>query len=311
MPQAAPFFDDVACGPPGAVAEWLTADDGVRLRAAYWPKGNKGTVLMFPGRTEYIEKYGHAAGEFAAMGYATACIDWRGQGLADRALDDPNTGHVLEFSDYQMDVAAMLAAMRARGLPEPYYLVAHSMGGCIGLRALMNGLPVNAAAFSAPMWGIAITGLLRPVAWSLSWFSRILGFGHAYAPGTKPATYVQDAAFENNVLTTDREMFALMLRQVSEHPDLALGGPSLQWLYEALQETRAMANEPSPDMPAVAWLGGNERVVDTGPIHERMARWPGGRLEIVEGAEHEVLMETPDRRRRIYDGIAAHFAAHP
>ncbi|MDJ0630604.1 MAG: alpha/beta hydrolase [Rhodobacter sp.] len=309
MAAAAPFYGDVADGPPGAEAEWLTASDGVRLRAAYWPDGGKGTVLLFPGRTEYIEKYGATAGDFAELGYAMAAIDWRGQGLADRALDDRNTGHVMHFSDYQMDVAAMLDAVSAHGLPEPYYLVAHSMGGAIGLRACMQGLPVRAAVFSAPMWGIAITGLLRPVAWSLSWASRRAGFGHRYAPGTKPETYVRDAAFEGNVLTTDRSMFEAMLTQVTEHPDLALGGPSLHWLYEALRETRAMAREPSPDIPVLTWVGSNERVVDTAPIRVRMAHWPGGKLEVVEGAEHEVLMETPATRARIFSGIGAHFAA--
>jgi len=44
----------------------------------------KGTVLLFPGRTEYIEKYGPAAADFLARGFATVVIDWRGQGLADR-----------------------------------------------------------------------------------------------------------------------------------------------------------------------------------------------------------------------------------
>ncbi|MDJ0827004.1 MAG: alpha/beta hydrolase [Rhodobacter sp.] len=307
----APFYADVADGPPGAEAEWLTARDGVRLRLAHWPGGTKGTVLLFPGRTEYIEKYGPTAGEFARLGYGMAAIDWRGQGLADRALDDRNTGHVMHFRDYQMDVAAMLDAMGARGLPQPYYLVAHSMGGAIGLRALIEGLPVRAAVFSAPMWGIAITGLLRPVAWSLSWASRKIGLGHAYAPGTRPATYVREAAFDGNVLTRDRAMFDCMLTQVTEHPDLALGGPSLHWLYEALVETRAMAREPSPAVPVLTWLGSHERVVDTAPIRDRMARWPGGRLELVDGAEHEVLMETPETRARIFAAIAEHFAAHP
>ena len=310
MTGPAPFYKEVADGPDNVTAMWLHASDGVRLRLAIWPDGAKGTVLMFPGRTEYIEKYARTAGELNARGYAMAAIDWRGQGLADRALDDRNTGHVMHFIDYQMDVASMLAALQDQGLPQPYYVIGHSMGGAIGLRAVMEGLPVKAAVFTAPMWGIAMTGLLRPIAWSLSWTARKLWMGHLYAPGTKPETYVSANDFDGNVLTTDPDMFDYMRRQVKAHPDLALGGPSLHWLYEAMLETRKIAVRPSPPVPAITFLGSNERIVDTAPIAERMNRWPNGHLEIVEGAEHEVLMETPARRTAILDQTTALFAAN-
>ncbi len=311
MSAPAPFFAEVAEAPPGTQAAWLTAADGVRLRVASVPGGTKGTILLFPGRTEYIEKYGRCATEMLARGYSSILIDWRGQGLADRQLDDQNTGHVMHFADYQMDVDALLAHARAIALPEPFYLVAHSMGGCIGLRALMNGLPVNAAVFSAPMWGIAITGLLRPIAWSLSWAARQIRLGHRYAPGTTPKAYVEQFPFEDNTLTRDAGMFDYMQRQVAAHPELSLGGPSLHWLYEALRETRDMARAPAPDMPTVAFLGTNERVVDTQPIHDRMAGWPGAELILVEDAEHEVIMEVPETRERFFTRMDAHFSAHP
>jgi lysophospholipase len=60
----------------------------------------------------------------------------------------------------------------------------------------------------------------------------------------------------------------------------------------------------------VTFLGSDEAVVDAGAIRQRMARWPGGRLEMVAGAQHEVLMETPTIRARAFDQIAAHFDAH-
>lgn len=308
MADAAPFYRKVAEGPETAYAVWIHAADGVRLRVALWPGGAKGTVLLFPGRTEYIEKYGRTAGDLAAQGYGTIAIDWRGQGLADRALDDCNTGHVVHFMDYQQDVAALLKVARAHSLPEPYYLLAHSMGGCIGLRALMRGLPVKAAVFTSPMWGIAIAGLLRPIAWAMSWAARATRTGHFHAPGTRTETYVKKVKFENNVLTTDRDMFDYMQRQVRAHPDLALGGPSLHWLYEALRETRNMAREPAPVTPTMTFLGTDERVVDTAPIQKRMHDWSSGRLEIVGGAKHEVLLERPATRARVMGELNAFFA---
>ena len=307
---AAPFFAEVADAPDGAVVRWLICADGVRIRAALWRGGTKGTVLLFPGRTEYIEKYGPAAGEMAARGYSMVTVDWRGQGLADRPLADRASGHVARFLDYQKDVAALLDFARAEKLPEPYFLVAHSMGGAIGLRAIYSDLPVRAVTFSAPMWGIRIHPALRPAAWVLSTASRVVGHSHQYAPGTKPITYVAEAPFAGNVLTSDPQMYAFMQAQVRSHPELALGGPSLHWLSEALRECFRQRLMASPKLPCVTMLGTVERVVDRRPIHDRMARWPGGKLIMVPGAEHEVMMETPAIRAQFYDNACALFDAH-
>ncbi|WP_111732650.1 alpha/beta fold hydrolase [Roseovarius amoyensis] len=295
----------MAEGPPGGRAWWLKTDDGVRIRAGLWPAPDaRGTVLLFPGRTEYIEKYGRAADDFARRGLATLCVDWRGQGLADRLMDDPMTGHVNLFSDYQRDVAALLDLAHDLDLPRPWHLLGHSMGGGIALRAAMAGLDVVSCVFSGPMWGIQIADPLRPLAWSLAWGSRQLGVGHHYAPGTDGRTYVLYEPFETNKLTRDREMYDYMIGHLRAHPELALGGPSLHWLHEALVETRELSVLPSPDLPCLTLMGSEEDIVDTTRIEERMADWPGGRLEVVPGARHEVLMEDAATRARLFDMIA-------
>ena len=302
--EPAPLFTDVHPGPEGGMAHWAVTSDGKRIRVGHWPlQGARGTVLLFPGRTEYIEKYGHTAAEFAARGLATVAIDWRGQGLADRLLDDPLVGHVEAFSDYQKDVAALMRAVRALSLPRPYFLLAHSMGGCIGLRAVMEGLGVQAAAFTGPMWGIYVKPHLRLAASTLSKVMPMIGRGHGLPPGTKKEPYVSDMPFEDNMLTTDRQMWDVMVDQLAAHPELGLGGPSYVWLREALAETQHLAGRPAPNLPAITWLGSRERIVNVPPIHTRMEGWKGGRLEIVEGCEHEVLMESESTRATVMDGM--------
>ena len=92
------------------------AADGVKVRAAHWAtSGDRGTIFVFPGRTEYIEKYGKDADELLSRGLATLVIDWRGQGLADRLIDNTDLGHVGQFTDYQRDVAAMVELRSVMG----------------------------------------------------------------------------------------------------------------------------------------------------------------------------------------------------
>jgi len=309
--EPAPFFAALAEGPEGGAAQWIEAADGTRLRAVHWgPEGATGTVLIFTGRTEYAEKYGRLAVALRDAGLATLTVDWRGQGLSGRLRPDRSLGHVGRFADYQDDVAALVARGRALKLPEPWFLLAHSMGGAIGLRALAAGLPVRAVAFSAPMWGIQMGTGLRPVAWTISSVSRQLGLSHLLAPGQDPLTYVLRCDFAENTLTSDLGAWDYMRAQVAAQPDLALGGPSLHWLNESLREMRRLMALKAPEVPALAFVGTDEAIVDPARVHRRIADWPGARLVTLPGARHEVLMETPTIRGRVLEETLAHFAAH-
>lgn len=293
--DVAPFFDAVAEGPDGVRATWVTAADGTRLRMAVWPspKEAKGTILMFPGRTEYVEKYGRVAVDMAAAGYAMVAFDYRGQGLADRPAHRRDMGHVLSFDEYRQDIAAFRAALAPLDLPQPWFMIGHSMGGCIGLRALYDGLPVKAAAFTGPMWGLQMAPLLRTVSPLVMALAGPLGFGKAFAPTTGPWAPL---TFANNTLTTDRDQFDYMSRQTDTHPELSLGGPSLTWVKAAIAETTALMQMEPLDLPTIALVGTNERVVDIDAVKTRMASWPKGSYLSLDGGEHEVLMEREDLR---------------
>jgi lysophospholipase len=308
--EPAPYRADLADAPDGAQAVWVQADDGVRLRIALHRTGGKGTVLVFPGRTEWVEKYGRVVAHLAAMGYSSLVIDWRGQGLSDRLLPDRVKGHVADFPDYQMDVQAALDCARDTGLPDPFFMLAHSMAGAIGLRAVMQDLPVRGAVFSAPMWGGQFPAWARPVAGLLGTVAGWSGMGSAFAPTTGPDPYVLTAPFEDNLLTTDPGAFQYMKDHLTAVPDLTIAGPTMQWVHEAHCECRWLATQPSPALPCLTLLGTNERIVPTAPIHGRMAKWPDGTLVMVPGGEHEVLMEAPDKLDPVLARIEAFFEAH-
>ncbi len=296
----APWFADVAPG-PAPESRWLRAADGVRLRVAHWPEGTRGTVLLFPGRTEHVEKYAPLAEAFTGAGWQVAAIDWRGQGLADRLAPDPLLGHVDRFPDYQRDVAALTAFLARRGAPRPWHLLAHSMGGMIALRALHDGLPVTGVVFSAPMWDLPGPGAF---ALALKWAIRAadaLGLSLLRTPTTGPRSYVLTAPFADNTLTRDREMWDWMGRMIRAHPELEIGGASIRWVAEALREAALFARLDPPPQPAVTFLGSDEQVVDPVAVRRHMARWgaarPGARLIEVPAARHEIFMELPPVRQ--------------
>jgi len=309
----APYYADVADGPPDARAIWLRTADARRLRMGVFDlPGSRGTVLVLPGRTEYIEKYAPLAAEFGRRGYAAAALDWRGQGLSDRPLPArPMVGHIRRFTNYQFDLAAMTEAVAALRLPRPWYMLAHSMGGAIGLRALCEGMGVAAAVFSAPMWDILLpppAGRLRATV--IAGAARLVGAANLPVPGTSRRNYLAETAFADNLLTSDLATWEWMRRQIALHPELALGGPSLLWLSEALLEVDRLRTMPSPDVPCLTVVGTGEAIVDPAAIRSRMGRWPRGRLSVYEGARHEIPMETLVFRARFFDEADALFGQY-
>ncbi|SDZ11425.1 lysophospholipase [Jannaschia faecimaris] len=304
----APYHADVASGPPQGRAHWVTAADGVRVRVAVWPEGTRGTVMIVPGRTEYTEKYSDAAAQLHARGFASVAIDVRGQGLSPRPAHDRLVGHVNDFKDFQIDVDAALAMCTDMDLPRPWYILGHSMGGLIALRTLVRcPTAFRRAAFSAPMWGLPLPPHRRFMGWTISSAAAAIGLGERSARQSGNAADPAAAPFEDNLLTRDARMFAWMKRQITTYPDLALGGPSLGWVWAALREMHACARLAAPGVPALTFLGTDEDIVSADSIHVRMASWPNGELQMVEGARHEVLMENAELRGQIYDSIAAHF----
>lgn len=262
--------------------------------------GHRGSVLLFPGRTEYVEKYSPVATALAANGYPVLGIDWRGHGASDRLLDDHGVGHVDDFAAYQRDVAAMVQAAERLALPRPWHLLAHSMGAAIGLRALSLGLPVASAVLSAPMWGIRFGPLPGPVgngvARGVARAAGRTGRGIRAVPG---AGSVLGTGFHRNLLTSDLEQYIRLMRHAASWPDFAVGQASYDWVAAALRECRALARLPSPTIPALVTLSGAELIVSAAAVRRRLSTWPEARLLELPGARHEALFEVQTVRELV------------
>ncbi|MBP7001837.1 alpha/beta fold hydrolase [Amaricoccus sp.] len=305
MSEPAPFYSDVADAPEGARAFWMNAADGTRLRAAVWPGGEAGTAVVFPGRTEFVEKYGRVAGRLVERGLSVAVIDWRGQGLSQRHPLTPHLGHVEDFRRYQDDVEALLAHPEVAALPGPRHMIAHSMGACIGLRTLLERSEFATAIFSAPMWHLQMRAATRELTAKMTRLASAFGLGLRLTPGASPRPTALSVAFEANALTSDPEHFAWCVAQITAHPELSLGGPNVQWTRAALEEMARLYVAPLPSLPVLTFLGSEERVVSASVIRTQMRAMRAGRLVELDGARHEIFMERPEILAAVWDEIDA------
>ena len=172
------------------------------------------------------------------------------------------------------------------------------MGGCIGLRSLIEGLNVEKAVFSAPMWGINLPKFVRPVPYFLPQFLRSVGMSERLAPGTQIENYVLATPFEDNMLTKDRATYDYLAEQARKVPEFALGGPTIDWVGYAARETKALRYGRRPDIPVLTFLGADEEIVSVPAIEKVHDGWSSAELRIVDNARHEIMMEAPAARGR-------------
>lgn len=315
MTDAAPLTSiPEAPVPPGGGAEWFTGAQGAKLRAAlFTPKGAaRGSVVLSTGRTEAIEKYFEVIGELLDRGFVVLAQEWRGQGLSHRDAADRLKGHAIGHQAYLDDYRALLTTFESR-LPKPWIAVGHSMGGCLTLLALARGEASQfvGAVLSAPMLGIRTP----PFAGLMIGLNLLLGKGADYAQPPTADPYV--SSFEGNALTSDPKRFARAQALIAANHDLALSAPTWGWIDFAVKATRWLsekANLAGVTLPVVIISAAKDKLVTDVAQRAAAANLPNGKFVSVPGAEHEILMETDDKRAVFwseFDAVADKAAPRP
>jgi lysophospholipase len=267
----------------------------------------RGTVFLLQGRSEFIEKYGEVAAELLARGFSVATLDWRGQGGSARQLRDPRKGHVEDFSDYLLDLEALIAAADLRGMPEPYGMLAHSTGGAIALTALEQGVTrFRRIVTTSPLVGIA--GLSAPRgARLLTRFLASIGLSGFYLPTGGAASHVEKS-FDGNVLTSDPARFAASGRWIAAEPGLAIGDPTIGWLDATFDALATFAEEgfcAENSTPVLMILAGDDQVVDSAAAEALAQRMRGASALTLRGSRHEILIERDEIRTEFWAAFDA------
>jgi len=278
--------------PEGAEEHWLEGRGGVKVRVVTAPSIGpaRGSVIIAPGRTEFIEKYFEVMREVQARGFAVFCIDWRGQGLSGREVENGLKGHFATFDDPVNDLSTALKLLAAK-LPRPHIGLAHSMGGAILLRALQTRrVELDAAAFTAPMWGVVG---LNDMAKKYARFMTSLGAGGSFAPSVEKKWKREN--FKKNPVTHDKERHARAQGLIAEEPRLALAGPTIGWVAAAADATESFMQPGSLAhlrIPILVATAGEEQLVDNASHPLVVEQLPDVRHITIAGAKHEILMET-------------------
>jgi lysophospholipase len=301
--------------PEDVVSGTIKTSDGAELRFARWapPAGRKGTVCVFSGRSEMIEKYFETVRDLRDRGFAVAMIDWRGQGHSSRQLRDPRKGHVRDFADFEIDVETFVQQVVLPDCPPPYFALAHSMGGAVLLRVAHSGKRwFDRMVLSAPM--IDLPGRRTSfVPRALLKMMRLAGQGGRYVPGGSDAL-VGLSSFINNPLTSDPVRYSRNTAILEEDPTLGLGSPTVAWADTAFAAMRTFRGTHYPQeirQPILMLAASNDEVVSTSAIEEFAYHLRAGSHLVIAGSKHEILQEQDRYRAQFWAAFDAFVPGTP
>jgi lysophospholipase len=296
--------------PQGARFFGWRAPDGWTLRRMDWPQpaGAKprGTLLFAGGRGDFIEKYLESLHHWHGRGWQVAAFDWRGQG---GSRGDLQGGNFTSFDPLVDDLAALIGELAGQA-PGPLVAVGHSMGGHLLLRTLVDRKPKLAAAILvAPM--IAVNSAPLPAALA-PWIAETLSkLGWRDLPIWRP---MPSLPFDRRrFLTSSAERYEDELWWWNKQAGFNLGWPSWGWLRAAYRSAAAAftrAKLRRVDLPILILATERDRLVSPAAIR-RVASWlPRGELEMIDGAQHEILRESDEYRLAALARIDAFLDEH-
>ncbi len=268
------------------------------------PANPKAVVVGLGGLSEFSEKYFELAHDMVARGYAFWTMDWAYQGRSGR-MAAPYT-HRRHSDGYENDVADLhdlITRFIRPSSPAPLLLIAHSMGGNIGLRYLSTHTETfRAAALSAPFLGIKkITGIDKIL---LAILRRLTPDN--YVPGGKDWQEKSRKSDGSDIFSSDPLRDKIHNAYSLADDILQIGSPTIRWVYESLQSSAVLAAPGTLEkiqIPVLVAMAGRDDIVSNKDIRAAASRLKAGRLLVLDGARHEILMEKDEYRGAFLNGF--------
>lgn len=253
---------------------------------ARWLPDSLGVVSIVHGAGEHSGRYAELRDALAAGCFSTAALDLRGHGRSEGCRLDVQT-----FDEYQQDFEALrdLVASKQRNLP--HFLIGHSMGTLVVLRAVERRPEGIAGA-------VLMSTALRPGGTIGRIAAKCAAAAASIAPGFRLPLPL---GFHRRALTSDPE----------ERSKVRLDGlvetwATLRWgaaLSEAMAVTRSEA--AAIKLPVLFMHGCEDQIADPSAAREAFERVTSSDKTFLTypGARHELFAEVPEVRNAVVEDL--------
>jgi lysophospholipase len=259
------------------------------------------------GRGDFYEKYLETLIHWQRQGWRVTAADWRGQAGSGRLGSDAVTGHIGDFADWVVDLAALWRDWVAE-TPGPHVLAGHSMGGHLALRAVAEGkVAADALILIAPMLDLASA---LPPALMHAFAKLMKRLGDPRRPAWKWSAEPGEPPPEReHQLTHDPARYADEMWWRQQRPELMMGPGSWGWVERAYASMRALLAPgvlERVQLPTLIVATSADALVGYPATAAAAERIPNAALVTFgEEARHEILREADPVRLQALAAIDA------
>lgn len=252
---------------------------GQRLAVHYFlpntPQGPRGTLVLVHGLYDHLGLYQDAVALGLAAGYSVVGFDLPGHGLSEGAR-----ACIQDFAIYSDALADLITRLNAHAdlFREPLVALGQSTGGAILLDTLWRH-PATAARFTRQ---VLMAPLVVPRGWR---FGRILH--RVLHPWVKQLKRGLSSSSHN----PERLAF------INHQDPLQAHILSLDWLAAMQRYHLELLRRPPVETPVLVVQGTADTTLNWRyNLRVLRAKLPGVQVELIEGADHQLLNERDDYR---------------
>jgi len=259
-------------------------------------------------------KYWDVIRALGGEGYTVLTFDHRSQGFSGRTVEPHDMSHVEDFERYVKDALEVLEerVFKVGEGTRKISIVGHSMGGLISLLVSerLGVERVNSVSTVAPMICFKTPPFPWKIAGVLGKVLPAIGLGEQYTVGFPKDNWEPSLMNWPLKCTHSVERAGCWVRQQAEAPIISLAGPSNTWVasaWNACDEFMEKYCGSKGSKYPVPWI--MIRPTDDRFVHCEsqdlfaLTQKGGGRIVKVEGAYHEVLIESDEIREKVLGEI--------
>lgn len=255
---------------------------GFQIATHYWvPQNPIGTYFVVHGYFDHIGLYGHLIRHLLKLGYAVVAFDLPGHGLSS------GERVTIKSFDHYVDVFSGLLHHCESNFPKPWKAAGQSTGSAILVKYIMAAKPYH---YKNDLEGVTVFApLIHPRSWKKSLFTYKLL--HRFLNKIKRKLYpnTADEAF-NQFLANNDPLQTFYI--------------SIEWVASMKRWTEEFAALPSNDYPLKVIQGDCDNTVDWKYNLEALRKkFKNIDIEIIHGAQHQMVNETVWLREKIFKKI--------
>lgn len=289
--------------PPNSAVGYFKSFDGLQLRYGVFKIGadiERGTICLFGGRSEPIEKYFETIKKLQKRGFCVVMMDWRGQGLSDRLTKSRRKGHIENFDHYVKDIDFLMNKIVKVNCPAPYNAVAHSLGG-INLTqfvASANGQTMfSKMVLISPFYNFDLSFIKALITKLVAATMVKLGGGELKATFLEGSPKEHRIFDENNLISSDQKRVEREKNIIMANVNLALGAPTFGWLNAAFMAIKKVNRQKflaRVKTQILIVMGLDDHLVSQQAIVDVADNLQNCQLVKIDNGRHELLMENDE-----------------